>query len=89
MRQVILDATYMTNNQTTHEYIAGQLSFPEYYGRNLDALHDMLTQISQPTLIIIEHGKLLPTQLGNYGKILLDVLKDSAKENHFLHLKVD
>ncbi len=89
MRQVILDANYMTNKKIAHEYIAKMLSFPEYYGHNLDALYDMLTDIANPITIIIKHSELLETQLGiSYGKLLLEVLKDSATENIFLKLEI-
>lgn len=89
MRQVILDANYMTDRRTTHEYIANMLSFPKYYGHNLDALYDMLTDIATPSTIIIKHSELLEKQLGTgYGKLLLNVLKDSATENDFLEFEV-
>lgn len=88
MRQFILDASYMTDRQATHEYILRQFSFPEYYGRNLDALYDMLTEIFEPTIIRIEHSELIETQLGDYGNILLKVLKDSTAQNSFLKLEI-
>lgn len=89
MRQLTLDSSYMTDRKTAHEYIARQLSFPEYYGHNLDALYDMLTDIAEPIIIMINHIELLEAQLGaSYGKLLLEVLKDSAAENNFLELKI-
>ncbi len=34
-----------------HEYIAEKMAFPEYYGHNLDALYDCLTDIAEPTAV--------------------------------------
>ncbi len=34
-----------------HRYIAGKMDFPVYYGHNLDALYDCLTDITEPTAI--------------------------------------
>lgn len=34
-----------------HDYIAENLGFPDYYGKNLDALYDCLTDIDEPTAI--------------------------------------
>ena len=34
-----------------HEYIAARMEFPEYYGHNLDALYDCLTDITEPTAV--------------------------------------
>jgi len=79
----------MTDRRTAHEYIAKMLSFPEYYGHNLDALYDMLTDIAKPSAIVIKHSELLKSQLGaSYGKLLLEVLKDSAAENDLLKLEI-
>ena len=37
-----------------HDYLATSLAFPAYYGRNLDALNDCLTDICEPTLLVID-----------------------------------
>ena len=34
-----------------HNYIAEKLDFPDYYGKNLDALYDCLTDIDTPTAV--------------------------------------
>lgn len=34
-----------------HEYIAKSMDFPDYYGKNLDALYDCLTDIDEPTAV--------------------------------------
>ncbi|MGN0465738.1 MAG: barstar family protein [Lachnospiraceae bacterium] len=89
MRQFILDAKYMTNREMSHKYIAKQLSFPTYYGHNLDALYDMLTDICELTTIILKHSELLEEQLGSsYSKLFIEVLKDSAMENNFLIFEI-
>ena len=40
---VILDASKMVSRQEAHRYLKEQLAFPDYYGKNLDALYDCLT----------------------------------------------
>lgn len=37
-----------------HAFLQKQLEFPAYYGGNFSALSDCLTDISQPTRIIID-----------------------------------
>ena len=34
-----------------HDYLSRKLEFPYYYGRNLDALYDCLTEITEDTCI--------------------------------------
>jgi len=43
--------------ELVHQYLARKLNFPQTYGKNLDALYDCLTDISEPTAI----GFFLPT----------------------------
>lgn len=43
MRLLLLDMNKMKNEEAVHNYLMEQLNFPEHYGKNLDALHDMLT----------------------------------------------
>lgn len=43
MRLLLLDMNEMENEEAVHNYLMEQLEFPEYYGKNLDALSDMLT----------------------------------------------
>lgn len=56
MRKVTLDfggpasASALTRREI-HEYIAKKMAFPEYYGQNLDALYDCLTEITEPTAV--------------------------------------
>ena len=62
--------------------LAQQLAFPEWYGGNLDALHDCLTEIGEDTAIVI-------TDMGEAdesGRRILSVITDSAGENP--HLRV-
>ena len=41
------------NQETLHAYLAKKLDFPEYYGANLAALADCLSEICTPTRITI------------------------------------
>lgn len=45
------------HKELVQEYIAQKMEFPDYYGKNLDALYDCLTDISEPTAV----GFFLPT----------------------------
>ena len=45
MEQVFyIDLKNITSKEALHELLAKELSLPEHYGRNLDALHDVLTE---------------------------------------------
>lgn len=46
MKEIILNVSKFKNESDIHRYLKEQLNFPEYYGNNLDALYDVLTDIN-------------------------------------------
>ena len=82
MRQITVDCRGFTPRTGLHKVLADALSFPDRYGRTLDALHDMLTDIRQDTLLDLTNlDRSAPENRG-----LLLVLADAQRENP--HLKV-
>ncbi len=55
MKIIIIDAKKFTSKSDTHEYIAASLDFPLYYGKNLDALADCLSELPGSTAVIIKN----------------------------------
>lgn len=43
MKLVQLNLNEMKSVEEIHDYLMEQLELPDFYGKNLDALHDMLT----------------------------------------------
>lgn len=80
-RRVTLSANKMLTKEAMHTYLARKLKFPSYYGKNLDALHDCLGEISHPLHITVTFTDRLTEELGDYGKTFLEVLKDATEEN--------
>ena len=85
---VILDALEMTDKQAAHEYIQCQLGFPEYYGRNLDALWDMLTTTNESLHIILINAENLHASLGGYVDLMLAVFSEAAESNSALQFEL-
>lgn len=80
-----IDCTKITDRDTLHIYLKETLNLPEYYGRNLDALFDCLTEMSQPTRLEISHPDHL-LSLGNYAEALISTFREAALENPNLEL---
>lgn len=62
-----------------HDYLMEALDFPDYYGKNLDALYDCLTEISCEIELV---------NASCVDKDIIDTFKDAASENNLLKLKM-
>ena len=90
MRTIVLDGSLMAGREEAHEYLVQRLGLPDYYGKNLDALYDILTaDLPQPTCLVIYRRGALAQSLGSYGEALLGTLVDAAQENPHLQVAFD
>lgn len=89
MREVMLDGAAAESREALHEAFAAALAFPEYYGHNLDALYDCLTEGSTPTRLVFKNMGALRKTLGHYANLLALVLEDAAAQNPALEVQVE
>lgn len=88
MKIVEIDGREMHSKVCAHSHIKKVMELPEYYGENLDALWDLLSTISLPTTIRLQHREALIESLGAYGEQLIDVLREAAFENDALWIEI-
>ena len=87
LKTVFLDGRQMQTRQAAHDHLAKQLELPAYYGRNLDALYDLLTDRVGPTGLVVKNQDVLLTALGKYGAALCKTLEDAARNNPWLEVE--
>ncbi len=85
MEFIIIDGRRMTSVASTHEYLARTLRLPAYYGRNLDALHDCLTDLPRSVWIILINGDMMDEALGAYAGKLRRVFTDVGNLPYACH----
>ena len=84
-RVVMLDGRMLNTRDALHDAFAKALALPDYYGRNLDALADCLSE-QQGLWLEIRFCDEMRTALGAYGDALCEMLNDKAEENPALRV---
>ncbi len=69
------------NEAMLHDALAKTLRLPAWYGRNLDALHDCLTDLTEATTLTIYGWDALSAALGARAERVKRALEDAAAEN--------
>jgi len=87
--KLVLDGEKITDREDLHQQMEAVLDFPEWYGGNLDALYDCLTDLMEETDIHILHTSALKDTLGDYAERLLQMLKDAEQSNLNIQILVD
>lgn len=82
MKDITINCAGIDSMGALHDILARELDFPQWYGRNLDALHDCLGAIREETRITFLHFSALPFPTAG----LLRVLRDSEVENPGLRI---
>lgn len=82
----ILDGDNIKDKETLHDTLAKSLQLPQWYGRNLDALHDCLLDIQEETRIRLLHEKALEDHLGHYAHTFKKAVREACLENSRIHL---
>ena len=81
VKKCLLQGKNLTSLDQLYDELARQLEFPAYFGRNLDALWDLLTtDIPGPIRIRIKQPKTAQNRLGEDFNRLYDLLKEVEEE---------
>ncbi len=79
MKKVILNFSAVGSREDVHALLRRELDLPEYYGNNLDALHDCLTDICEDTAIGLyrtEDGSPVSAYLRKVQQVFADAEKE-------------
>ena len=83
-----IDCRELSSRAAAHDCFARVFALPAFYGRNLDALYDVLTELP-PCTLLLEHTGCLYDALGPYAEKLLGVFRDVARENPNIQIQED
>lgn len=88
MRKLTLDCSQISTKAGLHLQLTELLDLPEYYGNNLDALADCLSEIHQDTCLVLEEPEALTAALGDYAERFFRLLEHCSAENPFFHVEM-
>ena len=82
-----IDCRELTSRAAAHDCFARVFALPAFYGRNLDALYDVLTELP-PCTLLLEHTGCLYDALGPYAERSAGESKypDSGRYQNFLSI---
>lgn len=85
MKIVLIDGNKVTDISLLHKEFSKTLDFPKYYGNNLDALYDMLSETTEEIGIIAVNTDLIEENLGDKWKAFKRLIKDVKSERKNIH----
>lgn len=80
VKYVFLDGAKLRSPAELHLAFAESLGLPDYYGRNMDALHDCLTDVFEPVRVIAVNTPLLWEHLGRSANAFRRLMADLEEE---------
>ena len=84
MDVTVIDCAGIFTREDLHRVFSQALQFPDWYGNNLDALHDCLTSLSGT--VRLENWEVAENNLGRYGLAAKKAIAAAALENTELDL---
>ena len=89
MNKVILNGKRMVTKEKAHAYLKRKFDFPDYYGRNLDALWDLLSVWDKELEIVILNKADIIENLEGYGNSLLKLFGELDEANRNIKVKYE
>ena len=86
--RILIDCGDIKRQSEFHDIIAERLDFPDYYGKNLDALYDVLCELP-PVTLVLKRVKKFKKHLGGRADLILAVLGEAAEYNDGLVIEIE
>lgn len=86
LKQIRLDPELLCDRDAMASFMKRELDLPVWFGGNLDALSDVLSEVTEETVFEVDIRSVEVFSAEGYPGRVLKVISDAAKENPHLHL---
>ncbi|MDO5390825.1 MAG: barstar family protein [Eubacteriales bacterium] len=86
MKELSIVSSEFYTPEELQEYIRTELDFPDYYGENLSALYDCLTESTEELFLEFDLDSFPDDIMKEYIKKVWKVCEDAVEENELLEL---
>ena len=77
-----IDGNEIHSEAEFHKVIAKALNFPRHYGKNLDALFDLLsTDVERPLILIWKNSSVSKSAIGERFSLIVDTLQKIERQD--------
>lgn len=87
MQELVLRGCEFESRKEIHNFLKENLNFPKYYGGNLSALYDVLTDICEDTKVILELEGVEDDQMLDYYEKIVEVMSDASQANMYFEFE--
>lgn len=87
MQEVVIRGSEFESKKDFHDYMKKEMNFPDYYGSNLSALYDVLTDLCDDTRIVLELCETEDEEMLEFLEKVAEVITDAAEENTYLEFE--
>ena len=83
MKEVLINCEKLRSRKVLHDHLEAELSLPDYYGRNIDSLHDILASHNHtdPVTIRMINREKESTRMVHMYDALSEMLRNLHEEN--------
>ena len=89
MREVTIRGIDFGSMEEIHDFLQDELDFPAYYGKNLDALYDVMTELNEEISITLDLSGMEEDELRDRMLRMAEVLEDAAVSNTGLEVTIE